>query len=428
MALAGTLKDFSLADIFQLIGLQKKTGVLTLKDHQEEARILFMTGLVVGADTNKHHLEDRLGHVLVKSNRISETELKQALASQENTLQRLGQVLVQKGFIKPEHLRESLRIQTTQIIFRLFRWIDGEYNFQQERYVDYDQENFEPISSESILMEGVRMLDEWPLIEKKIPNFEVILERTTKGQSIKLNVDEHFTVEDTGPEDSFNSIVEGMLSEATIDEPESKSANKLSHEQEQVLKLVTKPTIVQELVDSSGMNEFETCRSLYDLINMGLLQRVTEESQESVVVEKEHNLPMWVPVSLVSIIAVLSYLFAWNPANHYFPSPNDITRQKQGFSRNINYRFDQINQAIDLYFVQTNSLPPDLEHLVSRGLLRPNDIEDALGRPISYTAKPTEGRFVLSAEGRNEAGEALTQNGRKITRKKVYLRDTPNSF
>ena len=31
MALEGTLRDFSLADIFQLIGLQRKTGVLTLK-------------------------------------------------------------------------------------------------------------------------------------------------------------------------------------------------------------------------------------------------------------------------------------------------------------------------------------------------------------------------------------------------------------
>ncbi|HEY8848998.1 MAG TPA: DUF4388 domain-containing protein, partial [Thermoanaerobaculia bacterium] len=27
MALEGTLRDFSLADIFQLIGLQRKTGV-----------------------------------------------------------------------------------------------------------------------------------------------------------------------------------------------------------------------------------------------------------------------------------------------------------------------------------------------------------------------------------------------------------------
>ena len=31
MALEGTLKDFALPDIFQLIGLQKKTGMLYLK-------------------------------------------------------------------------------------------------------------------------------------------------------------------------------------------------------------------------------------------------------------------------------------------------------------------------------------------------------------------------------------------------------------
>ena len=36
MALKGTLKDFSLADIFQLIGIQRKTGVLTLKNDEHK--------------------------------------------------------------------------------------------------------------------------------------------------------------------------------------------------------------------------------------------------------------------------------------------------------------------------------------------------------------------------------------------------------
>ena len=36
MALEGTLKDFALPDIFQLIGLQKKTGVLYLRDERDE--------------------------------------------------------------------------------------------------------------------------------------------------------------------------------------------------------------------------------------------------------------------------------------------------------------------------------------------------------------------------------------------------------
>ena len=87
MALEGTLKDFSLPDIFQLIGLQKKTGVLTLRQKREEARIIFLNGMVVGAESSNHKLENRLGRVLVKSNRISQGELDQALEIQAKTLQ-----------------------------------------------------------------------------------------------------------------------------------------------------------------------------------------------------------------------------------------------------------------------------------------------------------------------------------------------------
>ena len=67
MALEGTLRDFSLADIFQLIGLQRKTGVLTLRGKDDTVTVTFLDGKVVGADSGTHRLETRLGHVLMKS-------------------------------------------------------------------------------------------------------------------------------------------------------------------------------------------------------------------------------------------------------------------------------------------------------------------------------------------------------------------------
>ena len=67
MALEGTLKDFSLADIFQLIGLQRKTGVLTLRSKDDTVTVTFLDGKVVGADSLSHRLENRLGSVLIKS-------------------------------------------------------------------------------------------------------------------------------------------------------------------------------------------------------------------------------------------------------------------------------------------------------------------------------------------------------------------------
>jgi len=68
MALEGTIRDFGLPDIFQLIGLQRKTGLLTLTNEKddESVTVTFENGMVVMADSSARRLEDRLGNVLVK--------------------------------------------------------------------------------------------------------------------------------------------------------------------------------------------------------------------------------------------------------------------------------------------------------------------------------------------------------------------------
>src|SRR5881296_405350 len=122
MALQGTLRDFSLADIFQLIGLQKKTGVLTLKSGEEVVTVSFLEGNVVSADSLHRRIEDRLGTVLSKTGQITPAQLQEALRIQKQTLKRLGNVLVEQKYVGQEALREALKIQVTQMIYRLFRW------------------------------------------------------------------------------------------------------------------------------------------------------------------------------------------------------------------------------------------------------------------------------------------------------------------
>src|SRR5437870_9621427 len=158
MALEGSIKDFSLADIFQLIGIQRKTGVLTLRNEDEEVKVSFLNGLVVNADSKGKRLDDRLGTVLVKTGKLSSDALKKALKLQRETLKKLGNVLLEENLLRPEDLREALGIQITQIIYRLFRWKDGRYHFEQDVAVDYDKENFTPMGAESLLMEGMRMI------------------------------------------------------------------------------------------------------------------------------------------------------------------------------------------------------------------------------------------------------------------------------
>ena len=90
MALEGTIRDFGLPDIFQLIGLQRKTGLLTLRSDKETVTVTFENGMVVMADSSSKRLEDRLGNVLVKQGKLPKERLDEVLQTQRATLQRLG--------------------------------------------------------------------------------------------------------------------------------------------------------------------------------------------------------------------------------------------------------------------------------------------------------------------------------------------------
>ena len=188
MALQGTIQDFGLADIFQLIGIQRKTGTLTLQNDEDEVTVKFSEGQVVGADTRLRNLEDLLGSVLVRTGRITEAHLQEALGVQKDTLQRLGFILVDQRFISEEDLREALRIQVTQIVYRLFRWREGRYHFDQQEQVEFEK-LFDPVSAETILMEGARMIDEWPIIERRIRSEQMVFEKTEAGGRIDAPVE-----------------------------------------------------------------------------------------------------------------------------------------------------------------------------------------------------------------------------------------------
>src|SRR5918996_3367956 len=186
MALEGTIRDFGLPDIFQLIGLQRKTGILTLKNEKDQVTVAFENGMVVAADSSTKRLEDRLGNVLVKQGKLTKQKLEDALQTQKATLQRLGHVLTTNNYITEKDLKEALHVQISQLVFKVFRWRDGEYHFAPTDSVEYDRDHFQPLSSDFILMEGIRMVDEWPIIEKKIPSMDMVFRPVVQTSMIEV--------------------------------------------------------------------------------------------------------------------------------------------------------------------------------------------------------------------------------------------------
>jgi tetratricopeptide (TPR) repeat protein len=234
MAIKGSLKEASLPDVIQLLFLGRRTGCLALADRHNFGTIYLDEGQITFATIVNRR--DRLGDLLMRKGRITAEQLNNAIAAQEDDREhKLGEILVGLGTLTRTELEDYMRLQIEEAVYFLFTWTSGTFNF--EAGVKPESEDFlVRISPEALLLEGARRVDEWSLIEKKIPAFDLI-----------FSVDQ-------------NHITE--------------SAPTLSAEQQRLLPLIDGTRDVQQLIDQSGLVEFEVGKALFGLITAGFAHRV----------------------------------------------------------------------------------------------------------------------------------------------------------
>jgi tetratricopeptide (TPR) repeat protein len=237
MAIKGSLKEASLPDVLQLLALGKKTGCLAVADRQNFGYVFFDEGRICYASIVNRR--DRIGDLLVKNGRISPEQLDQAIHLQEQRREsKLGELLVEIGAVTRQDLEEYMRIQIEEAVYYLFTWTQGTFNF--EAGVRPDQDFLVRINPESLLLEGARRVDEWSLIEKKIPSFDLVF----------------------------------AVDREHVDEAEVS----LEPAQERLLGLIDGQRDVQRLIDDSGLVEFEVGKALFGLITAGFVRRVGTSS------------------------------------------------------------------------------------------------------------------------------------------------------
>ncbi|PYQ30431.1 MAG: hypothetical protein DMF56_06360 [Acidobacteria bacterium] len=391
MALEGTLRDFSLADIFQLIGLQRKTGVLTLRGKDDTVTVTFLDGKVVGADSLNRRLENRLGTVLMKTGLINQDQLNRALDIQKETLQRLGFILTHYGIISQDSLRDAIQLQILQIVYRLFRWKDGDYQFSQETTIEYDRDNVVPITAESILMEGARMIDEWPIIEKRIRSYDMMFRKKLTDQEIVV----------VGAEDADEIDFDGDTTRSRRKGVGFGERIRISQEEKAIYDMVDGTMTVGDIMEVSRFSEFDTNKALYELLTRDLIEEVRGQSAAAVlepatpVDETEvAKTPVPLPLVLALVIVALASLITLfeNPLNGLRPltggnSPIVETRKAISLQR-----IDAIGQAIEEYNDAHGRLPQALKELAPN-YISASMLKDPWGNDYSYLQQPE--RFLV---------------------------------
>ncbi len=228
MALEGSLRDFGLADILQLIFFQRKTGVLTLESRLDKIRILFIDGHIVGADSKRRTEAIRLGKILIKKGLIREGDLESLLEDQQKSNLRLGSFLVRNGYARREDIAEVLEGQIKETVIQLFGWKEGSYEFVPQA-IPVDKELPISIDTQHLLMEALRIVDEWTLIEGKI-TLDTVFVR------------------------------------------ESDETSGLSDTEREILLLVDGDNDVSTVIDMSGRDDFEVSKTLVSLAERGIIR------------------------------------------------------------------------------------------------------------------------------------------------------------
>jgi succinoglycan biosynthesis transport protein ExoP len=162
---SGDLKNYSMDDLFFLIGLRKLNGRLVVKNEDQLMHIFFQNGKLLHIQNSNNPKANRIGAMLLQGNSISKDQLNDAIERHRRTGQPLGYILVNSGYISIEKLKGPLRLQMEEHIQRLFSWKTGQFHFKPELIRMYENErivfgdNYNPLIHELGRISGSKMIE-----------------------------------------------------------------------------------------------------------------------------------------------------------------------------------------------------------------------------------------------------------------------------
>lgn len=228
--LAGNLDEFTLPDLFQLLGLTKKSGALRITHDGAEGRIYFTEGEVYFAQADHRRLP--LGARLVGGGHLPAERLQQLLRDHRGgSAVEVVADLWSSGQIDEAVLNELLHEQLQDALFSLLRLEEGEFAFDGEAGVDWAGPRYEATQA---LEEAHRRIDEWGVLSAHVPAPKSVL-------SLAPN-------------------------------PPGAAPLALERDQWHVVALVDGKRTVADVVELSGKGEFRAGRVIADLVEAGLVE------------------------------------------------------------------------------------------------------------------------------------------------------------
>lgn len=350
MALEGSIKDFAVTDILNLIAAQKKDGVLTLSCEKETVRVVFMHGNVASAFCGD--ADDQLSNALIMAEKITILQLRTVMHARPKGAP-IAETLLNLAYLTLEELHTWNQILTQETIISVLFWESGSYRFEAEEGV-LPSHLYRPMSVEHLLTEGARQKEVWPTLLSTIPSRNIVYE-----------------VVNVSPE-------EGALASPDMGGEDSPMD---MEEHAWLLQWIDGVRTVSSIVNHAGVGAFPVYKCLIELLAIGKIKEKQEE-----VKPREH---LWSNISFQQIalhpFVLNGFLIAvWLAALMLFLTPSFFQERDSFFQKvdaattqfqkliAINQK-DRLEFALHLYYLKYRQYPLTLNPLVEEALIEETD-------------------------------------------------------
>lgn len=239
MALKGNLKEFSLTQLLNLISLSNKTGTLIVEGRSEAARVFFREGKLAYAQFGQE--DNSLASILHKTNRLSSAQY-QGIKEKTREMgdKELGLLLINANYFSQQDILASLQSYFTEILNRLFTWMEGIFQFESNLTPPDDRITVK-VGLENIILEGSRQLKEWEYLQDEIPSLEMAIKFVERPGTNLRNI--HLTKEEW-----------------------------------KVISFVNPKNTMRQIANANHLSEFEIRRIVYSLLQAGLIEIIRPAS------------------------------------------------------------------------------------------------------------------------------------------------------
>ena len=243
MSLNGKIEDFGLPDIVQLISAHNKTGILTVTRGTSKKQIHLHNGNITFASNGTHNVENQLKKIIIKSGLASEYSLKEIDSLQEESDESFLELLIKHKNIKRDDLKKIIKGSIDKTIYEVFKMTKGSFAFDTESPIITEEESLVSIMSDNLLLDSMRIMDEWPIITEKIHSYNMVFK-----------------------------VVKPFSGE---------ELEKLPLEEGNIYRNINDHNSVRDIIFATRASEFDVCKAMFTFLRDGVIDKNIKKSRKT---------------------------------------------------------------------------------------------------------------------------------------------------